>query len=415
MSDSNDSTQGNPRAVKGHQIADRFRVRQSGDHWIVPSQNGDGRYSVFPDEERCTCPDNEIRQVKCKHQWAVEFVRERETRPDSTETVRETVRLTYSQDWTAYNAAQTEEWPRFRVLLADLCSLIEEPEQHRGRPRLSVSNMTFASVAKVYDGRSSRRFVAALRDAAADGLIERVPHFNSISNYLAAPEMTPILTDLIAVSAMPLRAVEQDFAVDSSGFSTSSRISWYAKQHERVHDNREWVKAHIMCGVSTGIVTSVEISDWRANDNPFLIPLVQDTASRFEVREVSADKQYLGRANLTAIEEIGAKPFVPFKSNSLVHKRDEGSAWWRKYYYFAYRREEFMEHYHKRSNVESTFGAIKAKFGGRVRSKSRSGQVNEVLAKVLAHNLTVLIREMETLGVEVDFCAGLADAQEVRH
>ena len=168
-------------------------------------------------------------------------------------------------------------------------------------------------------------------------------------------------------------------------------------------------------GVSTGIVTSVEISDWRANDNPFLIPLVQDTASRFEVREVSADKQYLGRANLTAIEEIGAKPFVPFKSNSLVHKRDEGSAWWRMYYYFAYRREEFMEHYHKRSNVESTFGAIKAKFGGRVRSKSRSGQVNEVLAKVLAHNLTVLIREMETLGVEVDFCAGLADAQEVRH
>ena len=82
----------------------------------------------------------------------------------------------------------------------------------------------------------------------------------------------------------------------SSGFATSGYVRWYAKQHQRVLDNREWVKAHIMVGVNTGVVTSVEISDWTANDNPFLIPLVQDTAERFEIREVSADKQYVGRA-----------------------------------------------------------------------------------------------------------------------
>ena len=322
----------------------------------------------------------------------------------------EPVRLTYPQDWSAYNTAQVEEGPRFRALLGSLCDLVEEPQQARGRPRLSLADMTFASVLKVYDGRSSRRFVSALCDAEAEGYITHVPHFNSVSNYLSDPALKPILKDLIAVSAMPLRSIESDFAVDSSGFATSGYVRWYAKQHQRVLDNREWVKAHIMVGVNTGVVTSVEISDWTANDNPFLIPLVQDTAERFEIREVSADKQYVGRANTTAIEEIGATPFIPFKVNSVVTRKDEGSAWWRMYYYFAYRRDEFMEHYHKRSNVESTFGAIKAKFGGSVRSKKRSGQVNEVLAKVLAHNLTVLIREIEALGLDVDFCAGLPAA-----
>jgi hypothetical protein len=29
-------------------------------------------------------------------------------------------------------------------------------------------------------------------------------------------------------------------------------------------DNREWVKVHLMCGVRTKIVTSVEVSGWTA-------------------------------------------------------------------------------------------------------------------------------------------------------
>lgn len=394
MSVVNDATSENPRAIRGAEIAERFRVRQDGDSWIVPSQSGDGRYRVYPDEQRCTCPDHSTRQLRCKHLFAVEYTIERQSHPDGTETVTEAVRVTYSQDWSSYNAAQVEEGPRFRALLSDLCGLIEQPEQCRGRPRLSLADMTFASVMKVYTGFSSRRFIGALGDAQQDGYIERVPHFNSVSNYLASPDLTPILHDLITVSALPLRAVESHFAVDSSGFSTSTYVRWYAKQHERVLDNKEWVKAHIMVGTATGVVTSVEITDWKQNDNPHLIPLMHDTARNFDVREVSADKAYVGRANLTAIEEIGAAPLIPFKANSVVTRRDEGTAWQRAYFLFAYHREEFLSRYHQRSNVESTFGAIKAKFGPAVRSKSRTGQVNEVLAKVLAHNITVLIRAM---------------------
>ncbi len=277
------------RQQRGIEIAATKRIRQDGDHWIVPSQSGDGRYTVRLGEQRCTCPDHETRRVKCKHIYAVEYVMQRETAPDGTETVTESVRVTYSQDWSAYNAAQVEEGERLRLMLADLCSLVSQPEQRTGRPRLPLAEMTFASVLKVYSGFSSRRFSSELRAAHGSGLISHVPHFNSVSNYLADEAMTPILHDLIEVSSLPLRGIEHDFAVDSSGFSTVGYVRWYSKRHEGVLDNKEWVKAHIAAGVETHIVSSIEVSDWTSNDNPYLPALVQDTARNFDVREVSAD------------------------------------------------------------------------------------------------------------------------------
>jgi transposase len=70
------------------------------------------------------------------------------------------------------------------------------------------------------------------------------------------------------------------------------------------------------------------------------------------------------------------------------------------YHYFAYQRDTFLAHYHKRSNVETTFSMIKAKFGGSLRPKSETGQRNEALCKVVAHNLCVLISAIHELGLE---------------
>jgi hypothetical protein len=117
--------------------------------------------------------------------------------------------LERSSIWTAYNAAQCEEKDRFVALLADLCSTVPQPEQHgRGRPRLPLSDMLFASVYKVYVGFSSRRFTSDLHDAYTAGLIDSKPHFNSVSNYLSKPELTDILKELITASSLPLKAIE---------------------------------------------------------------------------------------------------------------------------------------------------------------------------------------------------------------
>jgi hypothetical protein len=43
-----------------------------------------------------------------------------------------------------------------------------------------------------------------------------------------------------------------------------------------------------------------------------------------------------------------------------------------------------MEHYHKRSSLESINSAMKRKFGETLRYKNCIAQVNELLAKMLA-------------------------------
>ena len=64
---------------------------------------------------------------------------------------------------------------------------------------------------------------------------------------------------------------------------------------------------------------------------------------------------------------------------------------------------EFAKHYHKRSNIESTFAMMKRKFGDFVRCKTEKSQDNEILCKILTHNIVCLIHEIFELNIEVDF------------
>ena len=80
-------------------------------------------------------------------------------------------------------------------------------------------------------------------------------------------------------------------------------------------------------------------------------------------------------------------------------------AWKKMFHYFQFRRDEFLAHYHKRSNVESTFSMIKAKFGDHLRSKADVAMVNEVLCKIICHNICCLIQEAHELGITTEFWA----------
>ncbi len=83
------------------------------------------------------------------------------------------------------------------------------------------------------------------------------------------------------------------------------------------------------------------------------------------------------------------------------------------FHYYSFNRETFLKHYRKRSNVETTFSMVKSKFGDVVRSKSFAAQVNEVLCKLLAHNICVLIQSIYELGIEPTLCTESAVAQKV--
>lgn len=115
--------------------------------------------------------------------------------------------------------------------------------------------MIFAVVFKVYSTVSGRRFMSDLKDAYQKGYISRIPHFNSIFNYLELGEMHGFLKQLITESVMPLKGIEMNFAVDSSGFATAQTVRWMHAKYSKPHyiDKADWLKCHLMCGVSTNI------------------------------------------------------------------------------------------------------------------------------------------------------------------
>jgi transposase len=403
---------GQPRQQRGLEIAATAKIERKGAAFLVPSQSGNGRYTVIPDASapHCTCPDHQDGGHKCKHLFAVEYVLKREENADGTVTITEAVRKTYVQDWSAYNAAQTHEKEKFQELLRDLCSGISEPAQPKcGRPRLPIQDALFAAIFKVYSTVSGRRFMSDLRDAQAKGFISKTPHFNSIFNTLDNPALTPILRQMITETSLPLKSVEIDFACDSSGFTTSRFVRWFDHKYGAPRQKHEWVKVHLMCGVRTNIVTAVEIKDKDASDTKLLPALVDATAENFELREVSADKGYGSLKNYKAIQYHGATPYIAFKS---IHTGRGGGLWARMYHMYMFNQAQFAAHYHKRSNVESTFSMIKAKFRDHVRSKTDVAMVNEVLAKIICHNICVLIQESHELGVSTAFWAETSPAQE---
>jgi hypothetical protein len=77
--------------------------------------------------------------------------------------------------------------------------------------------------------------------------------------------------------------------------------------------------------------------------------------------------------------------------------------WERLWHQFALERESFLRRYHQRSNVEATFSAVKWVFGDSVRAKTPTAMANEVLAKLVCHNLRVVVHEMHELGIDPGF------------
>ncbi|MGH6712818.1 MAG: transposase [Bradyrhizobium sp.] len=390
------------RQQKGLIIAATMPITQNGADFVVPSQSLNGKYRVDGSAKTCSCPDFELRQQPCKHVFAVEYVQRRETtvHPSGATTVTETkaVRFTYAQNWPAYNAAQTTEKEHFVRLLRDLVGAVAEPERTiTGRKPLPLRDMLFSAAFKVYSGFSGRRSMTDLRAAHSAGLVDRLASYNSVFRVIESDAVTPILHQLIEASSLPLREVEQDFAADSTGFGTSTFFRYYSMKYQHEQVGRQWIKTHAMVGTKTNVVTAVVISGMNEHDSPQFPALVEKTAQNFTMREISADKAYSGRDNLALVESHGALPFIPFRSNAKPDPK--APAWNRLFHLFALNRDGFLAHYHKRSNVEATFSMVKRVFGDSVRSKTPTAQKNEVLLKIICHNIRCLIHEMHELGL----------------
>lgn len=407
------------RKNKGKEIAKTGNVKMNGYKWVVPSQSSNKEYEVILrlDRSTCTCQDFLGRGLKCKHIFAVEITLTKTVDSQGNTTITQTKRITYKQDWTNYTKAQTQEGRLFRVLLKDLVENVSDPAYVFGRPKNSLKEGLFCAIDKVYSMQSSRRAHSRYQDAESKAQITKAPSYNMINITLNDAEITPILKELLHITAMPLKSIETKFSPDSTGFRTT-QFNEYCKEKHNTKKEHKWIKCHAISGNKTNVITDAIITDENGADSPQFIPLVQETASMgFDMQEVSADKAYNSIANYNAVQEVGGTAYIPYKSNitAMSNTGNRARLWRKMFYYFKLNQEDFLMHYHSRSNIETTFFAVKTKFGDCLKNKTFTSQTNEVLCKLIAYNITVLISAMFELKIEPNlFCSeSVKSAQEV--
>lgn len=309
----------------------------------------------------------------------------------------------YTQNWAAYNQAQTKEKFIFlKILDGVIESLnIKTYGYKTGRHPFQLNDMIKCCCIKVFTNFSTRRTMSDIDISYILGYIAKKPHFNSIINYMNNPHIYRFLIEAIKESSIPINPFEKRFIIDATGFSTSNKDKWVKVRSEH-RKHREYKKLHITTGAFTNIITSAKVTEGTANDSPHFKELLKDIASDFKIKEVSADAGYLSRENAQTIEDMGAIPYIMPKKNARALSK--GYPAWRKMInLFKNNEQKFLLHYHQRSNVESTFSMVKRKFGDNVRSKHNQSQENEILCKVLCHNISVLISAVFELNLDLKY------------
>jgi len=203
-------------------------------------------------------------------------------------------------------------------------------------------------------------------------------------------------------STLPIAEIENaagQFAQDSTGFSTVTYDRWFDQKHGKLCAAHPWVKLHVMVGTATHAITAARVTS--EGDCPQLPALLARTRVLHDVREVAADKAYSSVENHDVLESFGVEAFIPFKVNAVVNPK--APVWSRHLCEFTLNQEHFLAHYHRRSNVETVFAMMKARFGAAVASRLPTAQVNEVLAMCVAHNLCCLTKAIFTAGLAPTF------------
>lgn len=250
-----------------------------------------------------------------------------------------------------------------------------------------------------FPGLSTRRAKSLLLLFKQVKLINAdVPCFKTLCNYRADSGLKNILDDLIEESSKPLAKIEHDFVTDMSGIRTSLFSSWYSIRAKKKTKKRDHIKDHITTGVKSNIVTAIDVLIESGKDNVIMRKHVDKTSTNFKINEWSGDGMYWCKLNCKKVVEVGGKPY--FKVHKNWSGRSRGGFDWKEMNLeFEKCEEEYKKHYHKRSNVESTFHMKKMLHGDKVYSKLNSAKINEEILRWICHNQTVLNRAKHEWGI----------------
>jgi len=392
--------------------------------WLVPDEPGaltkrvEVVWVIDEFEPECKCRDFLARR-DCKHVQAIHAYLGDETDRYDGRLVEPNAVPTNKgkdRDWKLYDRIADNRVAQFQKILYSLCRELPPRPLAKGRPKKELADVIFVAVFKAFRDVPGRQIREELEGAEKNEFVSSIPKRSTFYEYLQSDEITEHLEGLIDRTVDPFAEAEgRDtyFAVDSSGIHLKRRKALAVRKKPRkgkkmrlkeyTQGPHDYATLHAACGAETGVITAAAVTIGGGHDKKYLIPLMRRTAKKCDVKVVVADSQYIWARNFEYVRELGATPYIYFRENQTGESSpileeaygeylEDITGWFREYA--------------KRSAVETAFSMLKANFGGSTQAMTDATIRNEVLVKVVGHNILLLINGIMQYRMWPDFMPG---------
>jgi len=161
--------------------------------------------------------------------------------------------------------------------------------------------------------------------------------------------------------------------IDATGFERSVASQYYAKTAKM---NLQSIKTTVLADLEQNVVIDAHFTTTRKHDTQIGPELLENHPY---LSVLAADKGYDDQSFRDQLRDDNIRPLIRHCEASPVHE--------------AANARMNDEDYHKRSNNESVFSAIKRKYGDRLRSRTWYRQFRELILKMVVHNIDQLVKE----------------------
>lgn len=178
-------------------------------------------------------------------------------------------------------------------------------------------------------------------------------------------------------------------AADSTGYEARHVSLHYRSKHP--HTRAFWAstfpKLTVLCHTGSYLWLSGQVSRGPSNDSPDFAPAVMDAATRISLDQVLADAAYDSELHHELCRELlGIRSLVVPINMRKTRKWPKGR------YRRSLKRRFPCRVYRRRVHVESSFSQDKRQLGSVLRARSEGARTQEILLRVLVHNLMILKR-----------------------
>lgn len=298
------------------------------------------------------------------------------------------------RDEALYNLAQENEIFIFLKYLPHAVMHVVKDDSlwsGEGRPPKELYDILISLAIQHHINWSSRRSIGMIKLLCKSARIHiEVPSWRTLCRYREKSVMKKYLDRLIEITSKPLNLLEHDFSTDMTGTSTKCFSSWFSLRCKKRLRRRDHIATHVTTSRMLNSCVAIDVDCEKGKDLEYMRKHVKQIANSFLINDWCGDSFYLSRKNCDVVAKAGGKPWFRPKKNSVVKSR--GSYAWKSMLKEFRDNPEAWDHYHKRSNSESTFSAKKRKFGNSVRSINDTSKENEEHLKWIGYNFGVLSR-----------------------